>query len=154
MRIRHSSCAGASPGASPHVHRPGVIVARQQWFFSRPFPAAGKRVSAHPHREDRVMNKKLPLLCALLPLALVACRGDEGDPGQQNGATAGTSAGSMSDPGPASSAMGGTTGDATGSAAMDPTAGTSMAAGGADRKALLAVEEVDRHEIAAAEDAI
>src|SRR5690606_1484525 len=100
------------------------------------------------------MNKKLPLLCVLLPLALVACRGDDGDPGQQDGTTAGTSAGSMSDPGPASSAMGGTTGDATGSAAMDPTAGTSMAAGGADRKALLAVEEVDRHEIAAAEDAI
>lgn len=100
------------------------------------------------------MNRKLPLLYALLPLALVACRGDDGQSAEQNAATAGTSAGSMADPGPASSAMGGTTGDATGSAAMDPTTGTSMSAGDADRKALLAVEEVDRHEIAAAEDAL
>jgi len=100
------------------------------------------------------MNKKLPLLYALLPLALVACSGDDGQSTEQNAATAGTSAGSMSDPGPASSAMGGTTGDATGATGIDPTTGTSMATGGADRKALLAVEEVDRHEIAAAEDAL
>ncbi|HEY4529632.1 MAG TPA: DUF4142 domain-containing protein [Luteimonas sp.] len=100
------------------------------------------------------MNKKLPLLYALLPLALVACSGDDGQSAEQNAATAGTSAGSMTDPGPASSAMGGTTGDATGAAGIDPTTGTSMATGDADRKALLAVEEVDRHEIAAAEDAL
>ncbi|MBJ6979344.1 DUF4142 domain-containing protein [Luteimonas sp. MC1895] len=97
------------------------------------------------------MNKTTPLLYALLPLALVACRGGD-DAGQQDPAT-GTAAAGMADGGVAATTDA-TAGDATASAAMDPTTGTAMASGDADHKALLAVQEVDRHEIAAAEDAL
>lgn len=114
------------------------------------------------------MNRTSPILAASLALALAACNGDRGpdapsgDTGPYSSATDQPSAGhptsgdaggmqanTGSDPGSVGGMAPGMTGGMEPGMATD---GSSLAAG--DRRALMAVMEVDRHEIAASEAAL
>lgn len=91
------------------------------------------------------------VLYALLPFALAACTGDHGDPGASRSGmeTADDAAGPAAGPEPATVA---TPTDASPDAMGDSPPSATAANG--DRNALMAVAEVDRHEIAAAGDAL
>lgn len=96
------------------------------------------------------------LLAAALALALAACGNNNddrtGDETVGTGMGADTTAATGMGTGTGTDTMGGANADTTMGAANTMGAGQNLAE--ADRKALAAVQEVDRHEIAAAQDAL
>jgi len=109
------------------------------------------------------MNRSTTLLAASLALALAACNGDRNDDAPSGETGAFSSATDQPSGGhPTSTDPSGTAGHAGMDMATDATADAARGAMGADgsamadgdRKALMSVMEVDRHEIAAAESAL
>ena len=104
--------------------------------------------------EYTAMKPALSLLAASLALVLSACANDEAGNDRASTDTAAASTTAMNPPTPPADPA--ASGPATMAAGSDDAAPASagQAASEGDRKALMAVAEVDRHEIAAAQDAL
>ena len=101
------------------------------------------------------MKPAITLLAAALALGLGACANDNDADNASGAATDATSAPAATTPGDAGNASTGSSADVLAPDANTPAGpGSTAPVAEADRKALAAVMEVDRHEIAAAGDAL